>query len=221
MQSVRRLNSPALPSIAFLLGLLLLPATTAAQHGSGPFVQLRAAGATHLAGFVVHGSQSRFDYQHPLKSTAGFGVGVGMRPARGPIGFRLDFDVLPRARLRQGSGPLLQDGQSGPLWWLTGSLSVQPAPLCNVVCLTGAAGMGVGRYPFDYDELSGDIMNRFIRPQTRLAFRLGLELSIPRRMPGLALFATDYVSALHGTGFTGRSISPMHVLVAGVAIISY
>lgn len=177
-------------------------------------MQVRSAWATHLAGLVVRGSEPVFDYQHRLKSTAGFGVGAGVPLG---VGTWLDFDELSHARLQQGNGPLLQDGRSGPLWWTTASLTVRPARLCGLFCVGGAAGVGVGHYPFEYDELSGDIVDRFIRTQTRPAFRFGLELSAPRRVPGLALYISDYVSALRRPGPGEQSPTPLHVLVVGIA----
>jgi hypothetical protein len=218
MKNARRVFLVSLPATASLLAWLLLhPTLTAAQSAPGPFVQVRGAWATHVAGLVVRGSEPAFDYQHRLKSTPGFGLGAGFPLGPGTFGLRLDFDALPRAELRQGNGPPLLNGESGPLWWFAASLAVRPAPLCGFVCVGGAAGAGVGHYPFEYDELRGDIVDRFIRPQTRPAVRFGLELSAPRWVPGLVLYASDYMSVLRGTGFARRSITPIHLLMAGVA----
>lgn len=217
MKNARRVAANLSWTACLLAGLLLHPTLATAQGAPGPFVQVRGTWATHLAGLVVRGWEPAFDYQHRPKPTAGFGVGAGIPLGAGVFGLRLDFDELPDARLQQGNGPLLQDGRSGPLWWLTASLAVRPARLCGLFCVGGAAGVGVGHYPFEYDELSGDIIDRFIRAQTRPAFRLGLELSAPRRVPGLALYISDYASALRRPGPGEQSPTPLHVLVVGIA----
>lgn len=214
----RRVSAAGLPSAACLLaGLLFLPDTAAAQPATGPFVEVRGAWAMHLAGLVVRGSEPIFDYGFRLEPTAGFGLSAGVRLGDGTFGLRLDFDELPRADLRQGTGPLLQGGRPGPLWWLVASLDVRPPLLCGVVCVEGGAGFGAGRYPFDYDEVRDDIVERFLRPQTRPAFRFGLALSTPLWVPGLALYVSDYVSVLRRPHPGQKSPTTLHVLVTGVA----
>ena len=204
---IRAIVGPAACAL-LLAGLVSTPIT--AQPRDGGTVSARLAWGTQLSGFTRGFSQ--------LELTTPLGMGLTVS---GPLdGDRwrigLGTDLYLVTDLKERSGPVPTDLESGTIWAVVASVAYRLDTGCERICVQASLSGGLSRHDYSFEQTFDDIIARTRADGWWPSAGLGLEVWLPGWVEALSLTVEDRLTWPADDGRLADR-SPIQMLSVGLA----